>query len=139
VPESLAVCGLLVAVSLIVSDAVRDPLTCGVKVTVTVQTAFGARLVQLLFWEKSEGSFPVMVTLLKVTVTFSWLVMLMFLPALVVPTVWLPKFREAGLNPKGSMPEPVREIVCGLLLALSAGTIGWPAYLVDRLFRTEDL
>src|SRR5579871_164471 len=43
----------------------------------------------------------------------------MFLPGLVVPTATFPKPSEAGERLTGSVPEPVRATVCGLLLALS--------------------
>src|SRR5579862_8070534 len=59
VPESLAVCGLLVAVSVSVSVAWRTPLADGVNVTVTVQVVPGARLVQVLVCAKSEAFVPV--------------------------------------------------------------------------------
>ncbi len=38
---------------------------------------------------------------------------------LVVPTTWFPKARVAGVSVTGSTPFPVRETVCGLLVALS--------------------
>jgi len=41
------------------------------------------------------------------------------LPPLVAPTIWFPKFRDVGFKLTGSVPKPMRAIVCGLLLALS--------------------
>lgn len=38
---------------------------------------------------------------------------------LVVVTAWFPKAKLAGLTLTGTMPFPVSETVCGLLLALS--------------------
>ena len=36
-----------------------------------------------------------------------------------VPTVWVPKAKVAGVSATGNCPEPLRLMVCGLLLALS--------------------
>ena len=44
-PFSLATCGLEVALSVTVSDADRKPVALGLKVTLTVQLAFEARVV----------------------------------------------------------------------------------------------
>ena len=77
----------MVALSVSVSEAVWVPVADGVKVTATVHICPGDRLLQLLVWENSELSVPVTAMLLNVTVTFSWFVTVIFLGALVVPTV----------------------------------------------------
>ena len=54
VPVKLTVCGLPLALSVMVRVPVRVPAAVGVKVTLMVQVALTARLVpQLLAWEKS--------------------------------------------------------------------------------------
>jgi|ERR1039458_2847137 hypothetical protein len=61
VPVRPSVMGLLAPVSEIVTAAVRAPLRDGVNVTEIVQLAcFASELGQLLVWEKSDGSLPVM-------------------------------------------------------------------------------
>lgn len=43
----------------------------------------------------------------------------MFLAALVVPTLCPPKLKLPGVRVSGARPEPLSATVCGLLLALS--------------------
>jgi hypothetical protein len=60
VPERLTLCGLPVALSARVRDAVRVPLAAGVKVTLIVQLAPAAtEPPQLLVWTKSLALVPV--------------------------------------------------------------------------------
>jgi hypothetical protein len=61
VPERVRYWGLPTALSVNVSEAARDPLTAGVKVTLILQVAPAATLdPQLLVCEKSLGFEPVM-------------------------------------------------------------------------------
>src|SRR2546423_14378025 len=63
VPETPAVWGLLLAFSVTVNVALREPVTVGVKVTLMVQVALAAKVEgligQLLVWPKSPGLVPV--------------------------------------------------------------------------------
>src|SRR5579859_5477016 len=62
VPIREMLCGLAPPVSVIVSEAVREPDAAGVKVTLKVQLAPPVReLPQLLDWLNSVGSAPVIV------------------------------------------------------------------------------
>ena len=71
-PLRLAVCGLLLALSLTDSVALRLPPAVGVKVTLMVQLELAASEVpQLLVWPKSPLLAPVMAILLMLNVTFS--------------------------------------------------------------------
>ena len=59
-PERLTVCGLPLALSVMLTEAVRLPLAAGVKVTVMVQLALAAtELPQVLVWAKSLALVPV--------------------------------------------------------------------------------
>ena len=60
VPVRLTVCGLPVALSVIVTAAVRAPLAAGVNVTLIVQFAPApTELPQVLVWAKSLAFVPV--------------------------------------------------------------------------------
>jgi hypothetical protein len=75
VPFKLTVCGLPVALSEILTEAVRLPPAVGLKVTSIVQLAFADKLAgQLLVWLKSLISAPVMVMPLMVSEAFPVLV-----------------------------------------------------------------
>jgi hypothetical protein len=64
VPERLTVCGLPVALSARVRDAVRVPLAAGLNVTLTEQLALAAsELPQVLVWVKLLALAPVSVML----------------------------------------------------------------------------
>ena len=93
------------------------PPVDGVKVTLTVQLAPGARLVgQLLVWPKS----PLAIRLEITKTPAPGLVTVTVWAALATPTAWLPKDRLPGaaLN-AGSAPIPLKVITRGLPLALS--------------------
>ena len=65
VPVRLTVWVAGLELSAMVKDPLREPLTVGVKVTLSVQLALAARLVpQVLVWEKS----PLAVTLVILSV-----------------------------------------------------------------------
>jgi len=81
------VCGLLLALSMTVSIAVRVPVAVGVKVREIVHMDLGARLApQVFVWAKSPGSAPVNVMLIGKAVV-RLLPNSTFQAGLVVPTV----------------------------------------------------
>jgi hypothetical protein len=118
VPESVTVCGLPLALSVTVNDALTGPRDEGVNVTLIGQLAPAARPVPQLFvcekllcvvamLEMVRGAVPV---LLRVT---CWV-------ELGVPTFWLPKLRLVCEKlTMGATPVPVSETLSGLSLALS--------------------
>src|SRR5580704_1521173 len=71
VPESLATCGLLVALSVIVSVAFRVPFAEGVNVTCTEHVFPAGKLLQSFVWAKSPLFVPVIVMFVKFTLKFS--------------------------------------------------------------------
>ena len=82
-PDSATVCGLLLALSLILTEPVRLPIAVGVKVTLMVHLAPPARLLpQLFVCAKS----PLVVMLVMLSDTVPVLVRVTGLEALVVPT-----------------------------------------------------
>lgn len=79
VPVRLTVCGLLVALSVKETAAVREPVAVGVKVTPTVQLApTTTPVLQLLVCAKSLLLVPVMVILVKFNVALPLLVTVTF-------------------------------------------------------------
>jgi hypothetical protein len=75
VPERLTAWGLPLALSVMLTEAVRLPLAEGVKVTLIVQLAPPAtELPQLLLWAKSPALVPVSVTLVMLNVALPLLV-----------------------------------------------------------------
>jgi hypothetical protein len=95
VPVSVTVCGLPGNGSLTVMAPLRMPVAVGVKVTLTLQLAVGARVAgltgQLLVWAKS----PLAATL-TVVAEAPLLLTLTASALLVVPTSWFPKVRLEG-------------------------------------------
>jgi len=60
VPERLTACGLPLALSVMLTEAVRLPLAAGLNVTLMVQLALAAtELPQVLVWAKSLALVPV--------------------------------------------------------------------------------
>lgn len=97
----------------------RAPVAVGVNVTLTEQLACAARLgVHVVVRAKSAASIPAIAILVMLSVVAPTLVSVTVCGALVVPTVWLPKFKLAGEN-FITVPVPARETVCGLPGALS--------------------
>jgi hypothetical protein len=87
VPLRETLCGLPVALSLILTLALRLPEAVGLNVTVMVQLAAAARLLgQVLVWAKSLELVPARAILFMVSVAVPVLVRVMPCPALVVPT-----------------------------------------------------
>jgi hypothetical protein len=113
VPLKSIVCGLPAPDEVIVIAPVRVPAAVGVKVTVTVQVLFWARVavhvvVRLKSPVAAETAMPVTLPLFAVRVTVC--------EALVVFVFWLAKISELDVRPNagGSTPVPVKLIVCGL-------------------------
>ena len=80
-------CGLPLALSVILTVAVRWPVVVGVKVTLIVQFAPALTLVpQVLVSAKSPGFVPVMLMLVIVSVPLPVFVRVTVLAILVVPT-----------------------------------------------------
>ena len=116
VPARATVCGLLVALSVKVSIALREPVALGVNAMLAVQLADAARLVPqvLLEIEKSAAFVPEIATLLMVIEVERPLVSVADCVALVDPTVVLENVRLVGLFetlPLGLVPKPVSVMV----------------------------
>jgi hypothetical protein len=91
VPLSVIFCGLVFALSVIVTIPVRDPAAVGVNVIEIVQLPRAAtELPQVLVWAKS----PVMVMLPTLKTTDELLLTVTDFAALVIPTATLPNERE---------------------------------------------
>ena len=89
VPESVTVCGLFAALSLIERVAVRFPVADGVKVTLTVQVPLGVTVAPVqvsALLAKSLAFEPVSPTLVMVRFAVPLLVTVRPVPALAVPT-----------------------------------------------------
>jgi len=122
VPDRVTVCGLPLALSAIVSEAVRLPVAVGVKVTFTVMLLPGVTVIgnEPAAKAKSPAFAPVIARLEVVRLAVPVLAMMMGVTALLVFTSWLPKLTATGLTPKtGAMPVPLRGTLCGLPAALS--------------------
>jgi hypothetical protein len=122
VPVRLTLCGLPLALSVTVSDAVRVPDADGVNVTLIVQLAPAATLLpQLLVWAKSPEFVPLMPMFEMSNVAFPVLERVTFWGVLVVPVYCWPNERLDGESvTAGATPVPIRLTLWGLPLALSA-------------------
>jgi hypothetical protein len=94
---------------------VRAPRAVGVKVTLMVQEAFVASVLdpvgQLLNWAKSPTLVPLSAMLLMLSGAAPVLVTVIVCAAVVVPTNWLPKARLVGVTvtaAEGVLPDPLR-------------------------------
>ena len=97
VPVRLTVWVAGLALSAMVKEPLREPLTVGVKVTLRVQLALAARLEpQLLVSAKSPLLVPAMVTLVMLSVALPVLVSVMGGAEPVVPISWLPKLYDGN-------------------------------------------
>jgi len=112
VPERISFCGLLNALSVTVTLAVRLPVAVGLKVTVMPQLAPAAKVLpQVLVWAKSPGLAPPMAMLVMFKVVLARLVMVAVCGALVVPMDCEAKVKLAGAN-LTAVPLPLRAAVC---------------------------
>jgi hypothetical protein len=125
VPESAAVCGLPLALSATLIEAVRVPLTVGLNVTLIVHVfEAGTLLPQVFVCEKSPRSAPVIVTPLIVSAVALEFESVIDCAALAVLSAWLAKVSAVGASVAVGVPAaaPVPDSVtdCGLPVALSA-------------------
>jgi len=138
VPERATIWGLPLALSLMLTEAVRLPLAVGVKVTLIVQFPPGAtELPQVLVWAKSLAFVPVIARLARVKAPLPTLARAMVRTALVVLTDWLAKVRldgerlttgevgAAGVEGPGAEPVGVPG-----LEGLGAGAVAVPERLI---------
>lgn len=96
-PESAVVCGLLGAVSAMLTVAFLAPAAVGVKVTAIVQKSPTPRDAgQLLFWLKSPLFAPTIVTLVMASAVVPLLVRTVFCGLLATPIGSLAKFKAKG-------------------------------------------
>ena len=123
VPVKATLCGLPDALSVIRSEALREPVAVGLNVTLIVQLAPAARLEpQLFVCEKFEEFVPANAMLLIVSAPVPVLVNVTGLAALVVFTIWFPNASDVGdrlTTGTRVTPVPVNAMLCGLPLALS--------------------
>ena len=109
-PERLAVCGLLVALSVTLRLAERAPVALGMNWTLMVQLELAAsELPQLFVWAKSALLVPVKAILEIVSPELVELESVRACDALVVPTCRLPKEMDDGVRDTVAVvPMPVR-------------------------------
>jgi hypothetical protein len=122
VPVNVTLCGLPVALSVMRSDALREPVAVGLNVTLIVQVAPAATLPSQLFvCAKSDVFVPANAMLLIVSAEFPVLVSVTALAALVVFTIWFPNASDVGdrLTVGAAVPVPDKLTVWGLPAALS--------------------
>ena len=94
VPLKAMDCGLPAVLSVMVTEAVRGPLSVGANVTVMVHLPLDGRLeLHVLIWLKSLAFVPVTAKLLMVNVRVPVFVSVTVWGALKVPTAWLAKVR----------------------------------------------
>ena len=117
-----ATCGLPLALSAMLSAAVRGPLAEGVNVTPIVQLAPAATELPQVFAisAKSPPSAPAIERLVILNTELPPLVTVIVCAVPVMATGWLPNERLAGERlTTGATPVPERLAVWGLPLALS--------------------
>jgi hypothetical protein len=108
VPVRPTACGLPVALSAILIEAVRVPAAVGLNVTLIVQFAVAASDAgQVLVWAKSPALVPVTLTLVIVNAALPLLVSVMLCAALVVPTVCELKVKLVGASVTAGPLAPV--------------------------------
>jgi len=110
VPERLTVCGLPVASSATLREALRVPVAAGLKVTLIVQFEPAATLdSQVLVWVKSLALVPETVTLVTLKEALPVLVRITDWAELVLPTERLPKATLEGETlAAAAVPAPER-------------------------------
>ena len=104
------------ALSVMLTEAVRPPVVVGVNVTVIVQLPPAATEPPHVFVSpKSPALVPVSWMLVMVKAAFPVLFRVTTWEALGVRRVWLPKFKVVAVRlTKEVVPVPVRATVCGL-------------------------
>ncbi len=110
VPVRLTVWGLPMALSVMVTDAVRLPLAEGVKVTLIVQLPPAAsELPQVVVSGKSPGLVPVTAALVMLKARLPLFVRVTDCAGVEAPSNWLPKVRVVAERPNpAEVPVPVR-------------------------------
>lgn len=112
VPLRDAVCGLPLALSAMLTVAVRVPVAVGLKVTLTWQLPPATTLLQVLVCKKSVLFVPVMLMLVTVSPAPPALVSVMVEIELDDPTIWSGNVTLVGERVTlGAMPVPVRGTV----------------------------
>ena len=97
VPDRLTACGLPLALSVMLTEAVRLPLAAGVNVTLIVQLLPAAtELPHVLVCAKSLALVPVSARLVMFKAALPVLVSVTVWAVLVVLIVWFPKARLPG-------------------------------------------
>src|SRR5436305_1945247 len=122
VPLNPAVCGDPVALSVMLTAALRTPAAVGVNVTEIVQLPPAATLdPQVLVWAKSPLFVPVIAMLVMLRVAVPGLLNVIVWAALVVATFWLANVRLDGESDTcaTAVPVPLNPAVCGDPVALS--------------------
>jgi hypothetical protein len=104
VPVKLAVCGLLLALSLTLSSPVLVPVSVGVNVTPIVHFALAARLVPHVVADTVKS--PAVEIAMPVSVSVWLFVRVNVFDLLVVPTFCLPYLALAGVSVVGWIPVP---------------------------------
>jgi hypothetical protein len=124
VPVRYAVCGLLVALSLMENVAVWVPgvLGANAKLNLHVLPA-GTELPQVPVTANSPGLAPENAALVMVRAAFPEFLRFRAWDLLVEPTARLPKLRVGSRSTMGPLPVPERLTVWGLLAALSVMVI----------------
>jgi len=130
VPDSAAVCGLVLALSDMVKVPVRVPSVVGVKVTEIGQLAPAASVFGLRGQVEVWAKLPEVEILEIVSALVVALFSVMFPGRLVVVSIWGPNVRLEGAKLTGRVPVPLREEVWGELEALSV-TVSVPVRLPD--------
>ena len=121
-PERVTVCGLPLALSAMLKEALRVPAAVGVNITAITQLAPAARVLpHVLVSPKSLALVPVKPTLVMVKVEPPVLVRVTLCDELVTAMGSLPKAKleVERLAVAALTPVPVRVAVCGLVAALS--------------------
>src|SRR5262249_52295923 len=123
VPFNVTVCGLLAALSVMVTFAVRAPTANGVNVTLIAQLAFAASVVGLsghvVVCAKSPAFVPVIPMLAIVSAPGPLFVTVTLCAALVVFTVWLAYVNVPGATVTCDAAVPFSVTICGVPLPLS--------------------
>jgi hypothetical protein len=129
VPVSGTVCGLPVALSVMVKVPMRVPAAVGVNVTLIVQFAFAASIAGVI----GQAVVPVLVSAKSPDAAMELIVRgpvpefvsVTVCAALVVFSAWLPKVRVVGASVTagvGTAPIPLSAMFCGLVLSPSVRT-----------------
>jgi hypothetical protein len=125
VPESAIDCGELPALSVTTIEPVAGPAPAGVKVTLTMHVAAGARVApHVVLLAKLATFVPAMAIDVNTSGTVEVLVSVTDWGALVVLTACTVKASEGTLKPtEGTAPLPLSAIICGEVAALSVTVI----------------